>query len=69
MMRKFTERFIGFWIGVGVILLLLSVQFYFYNSDYSQVLTPNYPISLGIIGIMSLVVAKLAIKTNNQVET
>ena len=68
-MRKFTERFIGFWIGVGVILLFFSVQFYYYNANHGQALTPNYPISLGIAGILSLVVAELAIKGNKRVET
>jgi hypothetical protein len=68
-MKKFTERFIGFWMGVGITLLLLSIQFYYYNRDYGQALTPNYPISLGVIGILSLVVAELAINKNKQVET
>lgn len=68
-MIKCNERFIGFCMGVGVILLYFSVQFYYYNPDSGQVLTPQYSILLGIIGILSLVVAGLAIKTNNQVET
>lgn len=60
MREKFGERFIGFWIGVGVVLLYMSIQWYFYNPDYGRILTDNNAISCGVIGVFAFIVAYLA---------